>query len=50
VDEGRLRAISPDRFQEIERADGIGFEIVKWNGGRAVVRGLRSGVNDQRWA
>ena len=50
MDKRRLGAVSPDGFQKIQGADSIGFEILEGNGGRAVVRGLRSGVNDQRGA
>ena len=34
--------------REVEGADGIGFEIVEGNGGSAVVRGLRGGMDDER--
>jgi hypothetical protein len=34
----------------LERADGVGVEIVERNGRRAVVRGLGRSVDDDRWA
>ena len=46
VDERRLGAGLPCGFEEVQRADGIGVEVVKWNRGCAVVRGLRGGVDD----
>ena len=44
--EGRRRASAADGFEEVQRADRIGIEIVEGNGGGAVVAGLRGGVDD----
>lgn len=46
VDERRLGTGLPGGFKEVQRADGVGVEIIKRNCGRAVVRGLRGGVDD----
>ena len=47
VNERRLGAVLPRRFQHIERAGGVDVEIVKRPIGRKVVRGLRRAVDDQ---
>ncbi len=47
VDERRLGAGSVGSFQKMQGSQRIHFEIQKRNGGRAIVRGLRRGVNDQ---
>ena len=44
--EGRLRARLARGFEQVERADGVGVEVVKGDGGGAVVRGLRGSVDD----
>ena len=33
-------------FQQVHGADGIGVEVIEGDGGGAVVRGLRGGVDD----
>ncbi len=48
VHEGRLRARLPRGFEEVERADGVGVEIVERDRRGAVVRGLGRGVDDDR--
>jgi hypothetical protein len=40
-----FRAMLPHRLQQVERANGIGLEIIERYGRRAVVRWLSSGVN-----
>ena len=44
--EGRLRAGLARGFQQIERAGGIGVEIIERDRRRPVVRRLRGGVDD----
>ena len=46
VDERRLWAGLAGGFEEVQRADGVGVEVIKGNRRRAVVRGLRGGVDD----
>ncbi len=46
VDERRLRAGPPRRFEQVQRADGVGVEIVERNRRRAIVARLRGGVHD----
>jgi len=46
VDEWRLGAGLPSGFEEVQRADGVGVEVVKRNRSRAVVRRLGGGVDD----
>ncbi len=46
VDEGRLRVGLAGGFKQVERADGVGIEVVERNGGGAVVRRLGGGVDD----
>lgn len=46
VDEWRLGAGLPCGFEEVQRADGVGVEIIKRNRSRAVVRGLGGSVDD----
>ena len=40
----------PRRFEQMQRAQRIDFEIEERDGRRAVVRGLGGGVDDQRRA
>ncbi len=46
VNEGRLRAVSPRRLQQVQRAHGVDIKVVERNAGRQVVRGLGRGVDD----
>jgi hypothetical protein len=46
VDERRLGTGLAGGFEEVQRADGIGVEVVKRNRRRAVMRGLCGGVDD----
>jgi hypothetical protein len=46
VDERRLGAGLAGGFEEVQRADGVGVEVIKRNRRRAVMRGLRGGVDD----
>ena len=46
VDERRFGAGVPRGFQQIQGANSVGFKIVEWNGGGAVMAGLRGGVDD----
>jgi len=46
VHEGRLGAGLAGGLQQVERADGVGVEIVEGDRGGAVVGGLRGGVHD----
>ncbi len=47
VDERRLGTGSPGGFEKMQRSKRIHFEIEKGNGGGAVMRRLRGGVDDQ---
>ncbi len=46
MDERRFRAGLAGGFEQVERADGIGVEIVERDRRGAVVRGLGGGVDD----
>jgi phosphopantetheine adenylyltransferase len=46
VDKRRRGAGLPCSFKEVQRADGVGVEVIKGNRSRAIVRGLRGGVDD----
>jgi len=46
VGEGRLGAKLAGGFEEIERPDGVGIEIIEGDFGGEVVRGLRGGVDN----
>ena len=46
VDERRLGASLAGGFEEVQRADGVSVEVIKGNRSRAIVRGLRGGVDD----
>ena len=46
VNEWRFGTGAAGGFKEVQRADGIGVEVVEGNSGCTVVRGLRRSVND----
>ena len=46
VHERRFRNGPTRRFEEVERADGVGIKVVEGDGGSAVVRRLRGGMHD----
>ena len=49
VDERALRTACARGFEQVERADGVGVEVVKGNSGRAIVRRLGGSMHDDRW-
>jgi len=49
VHEGGLWAGLTGRLQHVEGADGIGIEVVKWDGCRSVMAGLGGCVDDGVW-
>ena len=46
VDKRCIRAGLARRFEHVQRADGVGVEVVERNGGRAVVARLGGGMDD----
>ena len=48
VNERALRARLPRGLEQVERADGVGVEVVERNRGRAIVRRLGGRVHDDR--
>ena len=47
VNERRFRAVLPRRFEQMQRAQRVHFEIEEGNSGGAIMRRLRGGVDDQ---
>ncbi len=50
VDERPLGTVAAGGLEEVQRADGVGVEVVERDVGGPVVRGLRGGVDDRRRA
>ena len=48
VDERALGTRLPRGFQQVERADGVGIEVIERDGGGAIVGRLGRGVHDDR--
>ena len=46
VHERGFGASATSGFEEVHGADGVGVEVIKWDGGGAVVAGLGGGVDD----
>ena len=46
VDERALGTAAPRGLEQVQRADGVGVEVVEGNGRRTIVGGLRGGVDD----
>src|SRR5271155_5490794 len=47
VYEWRLRAILPRRLQQVQSAQRVGFEIQEWYRRRAIMRRLRSSMDNK---
>src|SRR5688572_16494903 len=46
VHERRFWTKPPRRLEQVQRASGVRVEVVEWDSGGAIMRGLRGGVDD----